>query len=295
VLITGENGTGKELVARALHFQSQRAHRPLVEVNCAAIPEDLIESELFGHEKGAFTGATSRRQGKFDLAHEGTLFLDEIGDMSLKTQAKILRILEEQRFERVGGRRPIQVDVRVVAATNKNLEEEINKGNFREDLYHRINVIPLHVPPLRERREDIPLLTQYFLGELARENEAPLKTLTPQALEVLTAQPWPGNVRELKNFIWRVSLLTTRPVIDAGDLLLQVDTTVGQVGNVNVLLTLPDFREARARFEQEFLKRKLEEHGGSVSATAEAIGLERSHLYRKLRSYGLEMSKEGEE
>jgi len=295
VLITGENGTGKELVARALHFLSRRSHRAFVEVNCAAIPEDLIESELFGHEKGSFTGATSRRQGKFDLAHEGTLFLDEIGDMSLKTQAKILRILEEQRFERVGGSRPIQVDVRVVAATNKNLEEEIDKGNFREDLYHRINVIPLHVPPLRERREDIPLLTQYFLGELARENEAPLKTLTPQALEMLTAQPWPGNVRELKNFIWRVSLLTTRPVIDAGDLLLQVDTTVGQVGNVNVLLTLPDFREARARFEQEFLKRKLEEHGGSVSATAEAIGLERSHLYRKLRAYGLEMSKEGEE
>jgi two-component system, NtrC family, nitrogen regulation response regulator NtrX len=295
VLITGENGTGKELVARALHFLSRRSHRAFVEVNCAAIPEDLIESELFGHEKGSFTGATSRRQGKFDLAHEGTLFLDEIGDMSLKTQAKILRILEEQRFERVGGSRPIQVDVRVVAATNKNLEEEINKGNFREDLYHRINVIPLHVPPLRERREDIPLLTQYFLGELARENEAPLKTLTPQALEVLTAQPWPGNVRELKNFIWRVSLLTTRPVIDAEDLLLQVDTTVGQVGNVNVLLTLPDFREARARFEQEFLKHKLEEHGGSVSATAEAIGLERTHLYRKLRTLDLEPKKEGDD
>jgi len=294
VLITGENGTGKELVARALHFQSRRSHRPFVEVNCAAIPEDLIESELFGHEKGAFTGATSRRQGKFDLAHEGTLFLDEIGDMSLKTQAKILRILEEQRFERVGGSRPIQVDVRVVAATNKDLGEEIAKGAFREDLYHRINVIPLQVPPLRERRQDIPLLTRYFLQELAQENEASPKTLTPQALEALSTQPWPGNVRELKNFIWRVSVLTTGPVIDAADLPLEAGLSGDHPDSVQALLTLPDFREARGRFEQEFLKRKLEEHGGNVSATAEAIGLERSHLYRKLRSYGMEMGKEGE-
>jgi two-component system nitrogen regulation response regulator NtrX len=294
VLITGENGTGKELVARALHFQSRRSHRAFVEVNCAAIPEDLIESELFGHEKGSFTGATSRRQGKFDLAHEGTLFLDEIGDMSLKTQAKILRILEEQRFERVGGSRPIQVDVRVVAATNKNLEEEIRKGSFREDLYHRINVIPLHVPPLRERRGDIPLLAQYFLEELARENQAPPKTLTPGALEVLAARPWPGNVRELKNFIWRISLLAPGLLIDADDLPLEQSMTANYTGSVSALLTLPDFREARAQFEREFLKRKLEEHGGNVSATAEAIGLERSHLYRKLRTYGLEMGKEGE-
>ena len=293
VLITGENGTGKELVARALHYQSRRAHRPFVEVNCAAIPDDLIESELFGHEKGSFTGATSRRQGKFDLAHEGTLFLDEIGDMSLKTQAKILRILEEQRFERVGGSRPIQVDVRVVAATNKNLEKEITKGNFREDLYHRINVIPLHVPPLRDRREDIPLLVNYFLGELARENQAPPKTLTPRALEALANRSWPGNVRELKNFIWRVSVLTLSPVIDAGDLPLERDLGTF-AGGVGALLSLPDFREARARFEREYLKRKLEEHKGSVSATAEAIGLERSHLYRKLRAYGLDAGREGE-
>ncbi len=294
VLITGENGTGKELVARALHFQSRRSHRAFVEVNCAAIPEDLIESELFGHEKGAFTGATSRRQGKFDLAHEGTLFLDEIGDMSLKTQAKILRILEEQRFERVGGSRPIQVDVRVVAATNKNLEEEIRKGNFREDLYHRINVIPLHVPPLRERRGDIPLLAQYFLKEVAQENQAPPKALSPKALEVLAARPWPGNVRELKNFIWRIFLLAPGPVIEADDLPLEQSLSANFAGSVSALLTLPDFREARAQFEREFLKRKLDEHGGNVSATAEAIGLERSHLYRKLRLYGLEMGKEGE-
>ncbi|MFZ2087549.1 MAG: sigma-54 dependent transcriptional regulator [Desulfobaccales bacterium] len=294
ILITGENGTGKELVARALHFHSRRSHRPFVEVNCAAIPEDLIESELFGHEKGAFTGATSRRQGKFDQAHEGTLFLDEIGDMSLKTQAKILRILEEQRFERVGGSRPIQVDVRVVAATNKDLGEEIAKGTFREDLYHRINVIPLHVPPLRERRKDIPLLARYFLNELAQENEGPPKTLTPQALEALTAQPWPGNVRELKNFIWRVSVLTTGAVIDEADLPLEPGLSGNFSGSIAALLTLPDFREARARFEQEFLKRKLEEHHGNVSATAEAIGLERSHLYRKLRAYGLDSGREGE-
>jgi two-component system nitrogen regulation response regulator NtrX len=186
------------------------------------------------------------------------------------------------------------VDVRVVAATNKNLEEEIRRGSFREDLYHRINVIPLHVPPLRERRGDIPLLAQYFLQELAQENQAPPKTLTPQALEVLTARPWPGNVRELKNLLWRVSLLTPGPVIDAGDLPLENSLSGNYAGSVSALLTLPDFREARARFEQEFLKRKLEEHGGNVSATAEAIGLERSHLYRKLRTYGLEMGKEGE-
>ncbi|MBI4643412.1 MAG: sigma-54-dependent Fis family transcriptional regulator [Deltaproteobacteria bacterium] len=293
VLITGENGTGKELVARALHAFSQRSHKPFVEVNCAAIPEDLIESELFGHEKGAFTGATSRRQGKFDLAHEGTLFLDEIGDMSLKTQAKILRILEEQRFERVGGSRPIQVDVRVVAATNKNLAEEIQRGTFREDLYHRINVIPLQVPPLRERREDIPLLAGHFLQELARENDAPPKTISPRALEALVNLPWPGNVRELKNFIWRLAILTPGPQIDLPDLHLTTPPE-SESGDLDHLLQMPDFREARARFEKEYLRRQLEECQGSVSLLAERIGLERSHLYRKLKAYGLEPGKEGE-
>ena len=293
VLITGENGTGKELVARALHAFSHRSHKPFVEVNCAAIPEDLIESELFGHEKGAFTGATSRRQGKFDLAHEGTLFLDEIGDMSLKTQAKILRILEEQRFERVGGSRPIQVDVRVVAATNKNLAEEIQRGAFREDLYHRINVIPLHVLPLRERREDIPLLAQHFLQELARENDAPAKTLAPRALEALTNLPWPGNVRELKNFLWRLAILTPGPQIELADLHL-TPPPAAAAGDLDRLLEIADFREARALFEKEYLRRQLEECGGSVSLLAERIGLERSHLYRKLKACGLEPGKEGE-
>jgi two-component system nitrogen regulation response regulator NtrX len=301
VLITGENGTGKELVARAIHAFSRRAHRPFVEVNCAAIPEDLIESELFGHEKGAFTGAAARRRGKFDLAHEGTLFLDEIGDMSLKTQAKILRILEEQRFERVGGGRPIQVDVRVVAATNKNLEEEIAKGAFREDLYHRINVIPLHVPPLRERRQDIPALAAHFLKELAAEDDSPAKTFTPGALARLAAMPWPGNVRELKNFVWRLAILSPGPVIDEPDLSLAAggpDTGAGatpvgmEAESVDPFLQVPSFREARALFEMQFLRRKLAECRGNVSLLAEKIGLERSHLYRKLKAYGLEPGKE---
>ena len=295
VLITGENGTGKELVARALHAYSKRSHRTFVEVNCAAIPEDLIESELFGHEKGAFTGATDRHRGKFDLAHEGTLFLDEIGDMSLKTQAKILRILEEQRFERVGGQRSIQVDVRIIAATNKNLEEEIIRGAFREDLYHRINVIPLIVPPLRERREDIPLLATHFLKELAREENAPAKTFSPQALEALAAQPWPGNVRELKNFVWRLGIMSPKPVIDLADLPFNAPPSAPEEGGdgefIDPFLQVPSFREARALFEKQFLRRKLEECRGNVSLLAEKIGLERSHLYRKLKSYGLEPGK----
>ncbi|MBM4294394.1 MAG: sigma-54-dependent Fis family transcriptional regulator [Deltaproteobacteria bacterium] len=296
VLITGENGSGKELVARALHFLSRRAHKPFVEVNCAAIPEDLIESELFGHEKGAFTGASQQRRGKFDLAHEGTLFLDEIGDMSLKTQSKILRILEEQRFERVGGSRPIQVDVRVVAATNKNLEEEIAKGAFREDLYHRINVIPLQVPPLRERQEDIPLLARRFLQELARESDGPAKELTTGALEALTQLPWPGNVRELKNFIWRLAILSPGEIVDMEALvqagLQEPEMSLAEVNDLDSLIQERDFRQARARFEKEYLRRKLAEFNGNVGAVAAAVGLERSHLYRKLRGYGLEAERE---
>jgi len=307
VLITGENGTGKELVARALHALSRRIHQAFVEVNCAAIPEELIESELFGHEKGAFTGATLRRRGKFDLAHEGTLFLDEIGDMSLKTQAKILRILEEQRFERVGGSKPIQVDVRVVAATNKNLEEEIARGSFREDLYHRINVIPLQVPPLRERWQDIPLLAAHFLKELAVENDLPAKSFSEEALKRLAAMTWPGNVRELKNFVWRLAILSPGSDIDAADLPLALGPEAGGAGadssgapggadseamDMDPFLKVPSFREARALFETQFLRRQLAECRGNVSLLAEKIGLERSHLYRKLKAYGLEPGKD---
>lgn len=293
VLITGENGTGKELVARAIHRFSKRAHKPLVEVNCAAIPEELIESELFGHEKGAFTGATTKRRGKFDQAHEGTLFLDEIADMSLKTQAKILRILQEQRFERVGGSRPIQVDVRVLAATNKNLEELISKGQFREDLYYRINVIPIQVPPLRERREDIPLLIEYFLQEFSRENSGPTKIMTPEAVEILRRQPWPGNVRELKNLIQRLAILTPGQIIGVDQLPPEMRQHSSQPMDLP-LFAIPTLKEARMQFEKEYIRRQLAAHGGNVSLTAEAIGLERSHLYKKLRQYGLEVPRDPE-
>jgi two-component system nitrogen regulation response regulator NtrX len=288
VLITGENGTGKELVARAVHRFSKRAGKPFVEVNCAAIPEELIESELFGHEKGAFTGATAKRRGKFDQAHEGTLFLDEIADMSLKTQAKVLRILQEQRFERVGGSRPIQVDVRVVAATNKNLEELISRGQFREDLYYRINVIPIAVPSLKERAEDIPLLIEYFLKEFARENHSSPKIMTPEAVEVLRRQSWPGNVRELKNFVHRLAILTPGRVIDLVNLPGNLQPERPGTELDQTFLQMNSFKEARNLFEKEFIRRKLAEYHGNVSLTAESIGLERSHLYKKMRSLGLE-------
>jgi two-component system nitrogen regulation response regulator NtrX len=297
VLISGENGTGKELVARAVHALSQRASRPLVEVNCAAIPEELIESELFGHEKGAFTGATERRRGKFDLANEGTLFLDEIGDMSLKTQSKILRILQEQRFERVGGSRTIHVNVRVIAATNKDLEQEIAKGSFREDLYWRLNVVPLQVPPLRERVEDIPLLVEDFLREFAAESRGGgRKRLSPETLEVLRRHDWPGNVRELKNLVERLVILTPHEAIGVEDLPQNMaeEADLGPTANGGESgATAGDgsLRDARARFEREFILRQLAEHGGNVSQTAEAIGLERSHLHKKMKALGIEPAK----
>lgn len=295
VLITGENGTGKELVARAIHRQSKRAHKPFVEVNCAAIPEELIESELFGHEKGAFTGATNKRRGKFDQAHEGTMFLDEIGDMSLKTQAKVLRILQEQRFERVGGGRPIQVDVRVIAATNKDLEAEIARGTFRADLYYRINVIPIAVPPLRKRREDIPLLINYFLKEAATEHDGPQKIMTPEAVEILQRQLWPGNVRELKNFVQRLVILTPGRVIDVEHLPGELRRGERDPEGGWSFFHIGSLKEARARFEKEFIRRKLTEHQGNVSLTAAAIGLERSHLYKKMKAYGLELERDASE
>jgi two-component system nitrogen regulation response regulator NtrX len=293
VLITGENGTGKELVARAIHHLSRRREKPFVEVNCAAIPEELIESELFGHEKGAFTGATAQRKGKFDQAHEGTLFLDEIGDMSLKTQAKVLRILQERKFERVGGHRAIEVDVRVVAATNKDLEEEIRTGSFREDLYYRLNVIPFHVPPLRERSEDIPLLANHFLQHFCRKEGRETKVLSPKAVEAMLFYPWPGNVRELKNVIERVVIMTPDREITVQHLPSTVLARRAPVTRPSLPTggETSTFREAREEFERDFILQKLEENDWNISRTAELIEMERSNLHRKIKSYGIELKK----
>jgi two-component system nitrogen regulation response regulator NtrX len=286
VLVTGENGTGKELVAQNIHYLSHRAGRPLIEVNCAAIPTDLIESELFGYEKGAFTGADRAKKGKFDFANGGTLFLDEIGDMSLEAQAKILRILQERQFYRVGGEEPVEVDVRVIAATNKNLEDEIKAGRFREDLYYRLNVVPLRVAPLRQRREDIPLLTEYFGDQFLRNNGNRRKIFSSEALEAMQAYNWPGNVRELRNFIERVYILTPGDEVGVADLRFAGLPEAREKGGLEGLAT---FREARARFEKEFLVQKISENHGNISKTAESIGLERSYLHRKIKSYGIEV------
>ncbi len=294
VLIRGGHGTGKELVAQTIHDKSTRSSRPMIEVNCAAIPEDLIESELFGHERGAFTGATSRRQGKFDQADGGTLFLDEIGDMSLKSQAKVLRILQEQKFERVGGSRTIRVDVRVLAATNKNLEEEIVKETFRPDLFYRLNVVPIQVPLLRERLEDIPLLVEAFLLQFRRKGLGE-KTLSAEAMDVLMRHSWPGNVRELRNLIERLIIMTPDKVITDNNVALFLGMperqesaapapgpTYGHIG----------FKEARSRFECDYLKAKLQENNWNVSQTAEQIGMERSHLHKKIKALNLQPDKE---
>ena len=293
VLITGENGTGKELVARAIHHYSKRSDKPFVEVNCAAIPEELIESELFGHEKGAFTGATAQRKGKFDQAHEGSLFLDEIGDMSLKTQAKILRILQERKFERVGGNRTIEVDVRVIAATNKDLEEEIQDGHFRQDLYYRLNVLPFHVPPLRERSEDIPLLAKHFLAYFCSKESREIKTLEQDAIEALTAYNWPGNVRELKNIVERLVIMSPRQTIGFEDLPSSIKRSGNRDSGAKPYLPASgmSLKQARDDFEREFILQKLQENEGNISRTAEAIEMERSNLHRKIKSYGIEPKK----
>jgi two-component system, NtrC family, nitrogen regulation response regulator NtrX len=283
VLITGENGTGKELVAQNIHYLSARASRPFVDVNCAAIPAELIESELFGYEKGAFTGAEKAKKGKFDHAHGGTIFLDEIGDMSLEAQAKILRILQEKKFQRVGGSETIEVDVRVVAATNKNLDEEIKKGTFREDLYHRLNVIPIRMPALRERAEDIAGLVAHFGEQFARESGYARKVFSEHSLERMKIHGWSGNVRELRNFVERIYILTPGDFVDVHDLKIAGLSDSGT--NFN---TESSFRKARADFEKDFLVQKITEFGGNISKTAEAIGLERSYLHRKIKSYGID-------
>jgi len=291
-LIFGENGTGKELVARAIHAQSGRARGPFVEVNCAAIPEELIESELFGHAKGAFTGALTARKGKFELADGGTLFLDEIADMSLKTQAKVLRALQEQRIEPVGGAGPVTVDVRVIAATNKDLQEEIKRGSFRDDLYFRLNVIPFVVPPLRERREDIPLLARHFIEVLSAEHGRRTRPITSEALSVLSRLHWPGNVRELRNIIERLVIMTPGDQIEAAHLpasLLETeqDEVASAVDAAFVSGDAPRLSVAREEFERQFIRRRYRECGGNMSRTAEALGVERSNLYRKMKGYGL--------
>lgn len=287
VLIQGENGTGKELVARQIHLNSLRKAEPFVAVNCAAIPEELIESELFGHEKGAFTGATRRRMGKFDQAHPGTLFLDEIGDMSLKTQAKILRILQEQRFERVGGSHSIQVNVRILAASNKNLEAEIKKNNFRQDLYYRLNVIPLEILPLREHTTDIALLVNYFLEQYAAEQNYPLKKMTKPAMQLLEAYSWPGNVRELKNIVERMVILSPKHEIEADQVPLS-----GKISETDELLKIGDyktnFREAKESFERKFLLHMLQKNGWNISKTADQIQLERSNLHKKIKQHQIQ-------
>jgi two-component system nitrogen regulation response regulator NtrX len=290
ILITGENGTGKELVARQIHNSSPRASKPFVDVNCAAIPEELIESELFGHVRGAFTGATNDRTGRFEQADGGTLFLDEIADMSLKTQAKVLRVLQEQKFEPVGGRTTIQVDVRVLAATNKDLTDEIREGRFREDLYFRLAVIPLSVPALRERRQDIPLLIEHFLDHFATELGRRPKSASPQAMDCLVHYQWPGNVRELRNLAERLMIMTRGDTIELSDLPAPIRTESSS-DNLDQLLT-QDFgslKEARDHFESRYIEQQLQRSNGNVSRAARELGLERSNLYRKIKAYGIEV------
>jgi two-component system nitrogen regulation response regulator NtrX len=293
VLIFGENGTGKELVARNIHHLSLRSQGPFVEVNCAAIPEDLIESELFGHTRGAFTGALMARKGKFELADGGTLFLDEVGDMTLKTQAKVLRVLQEQRVEPVGGTASVGVDVRVIAATNKDLADEIRRGAFREDLFFRLNVIPFQVAPLRERREDIPLLARHFVAQISAEYGRRPKELSDELLDALAALPWPGNVRELRNTLERLVIMTPGDRIEAVHLpqpLLPGATPPRAAGVEAAPVLREDFHslaEAREDFEKRYISRKHRECGGNMSRTAEALKVERSNLYRKMKAYGL--------
>jgi two-component system nitrogen regulation response regulator NtrX len=288
VLIYGENGTGKELVAHLLHLQSQRCDESFVEMNCAAIPEELIESELFGHVKGSFTGASEDKEGKFAQADCGTLFLDEVGDMSSKTQAKVLRVLEEQRFTPVGGNAPLKVDVRVIASTNKNLEREIDLGNFREDLYYRLNVLPFQIPPLRERKEDIALLTTYFLNDFSRKYGRKPPALTRKAMEILESYPWPGNVRELRNIMERIIIMMHQSRIDIYD--LPEPIVHRTISAQPEQATESSLQGARERFEREFILQKLMEHKGNVSRAAQALRIERSNLYRKIKQLGIPYS-----
>jgi two-component system, NtrC family, nitrogen regulation response regulator NtrX len=292
VLIYGENGTGKELIARTIHMRSRRAKGPFIEVNCAAIPEELIESELFGHMKGAFTGAVSDRRGKFEMADGGTLFLDEIGDMSVKTQAKVLRALQEQIVEPVGGTSSVKVDVRVIAATNKDLPTEIRAGRFREDLYFRLNVIPIFVPPLRDRDADVPLLAEHFMIEFAREYGRRPKQLDAGAAAGLRSYRWPGNVRELRNVIERLMIMVPGETIALSDLAFLDGGAMATADQPAPALPL---HEARERFERDYILRALAAQHGNISRTADALGVERSNLYRKMKAFGIAPARREEE
>jgi two-component system, NtrC family, nitrogen regulation response regulator NtrX len=280
VLILGESGSGKELVAHILHDNSNRGEKAFIEMNCAAIPQELIESELFGHEKGSFTGAFEKKKGKFELADEGTLFLDEVGDMSLSTQSKVLRVLETQEFQRVGGSRNIKVDVRIIAATNKDLIEEVKKGNFREDLVYRLNVIPIVVPTLRSRKEDIPALVEYFLEYFAAEYGQRPRKITPEGLKMLEAYDWPGNIRELRNVIERLVIMTPSNIITPKNIVI-VESPRSDYFAFKTL------REARESFEKDFITKKLEENNWNISKTAEVLDVERSNLHRKIKAYDI--------
>lgn len=292
VLILGESGTGKELVARMIHSLSPRRNAPFVEVNCAAIPQELIESELFGHEKGAFTGAVEKKIGKFELANGGTLFLDEIGDMSLLTQAKLLRVIETQKFQRVGGTKDLTVNVRIISATNKNITDEIKKGNFREDLYYRLNVVPIYIPPLRERKDDIPELVNYFIDEFSREKGWKKKRIEDDAMKILQDYDWPGNVRELRNAIERLMIMTVSEVIKISD--IENTGIIREKIKEKTYFAYQTLREARDAFERDFILKKLKENRWNMTKTAEDIGIERSNLYKKIKSLGIILPKESE-
>jgi DNA-binding NtrC family response regulator len=283
VFIYGENGTGKELVAKSIYQNSKRRENPYVEINCAAIPEELIESELFGYEKGAFTGAVEKRIGKFEAAHSGTIFLDEICDMSLATQAKVLRILQEQRFEKLGSSETITVDVRVIAATNIPVEEAIKEGKFREDLYYRLNVIPIYIPPLRERKSDIPLLLDYYMKQTSEENNIPLKQIENEAITVLANHFWPGNIRELKNIVERLCIMTIGTIIKIKD----VREALLGFKKAEEIFQQGDLKKAKEEFERQYIIKSLQMNEGNVSKTSKILGVERTHLYRKLKSLNI--------
>ncbi len=305
VLIWGESGVGKELVARAIHRESLRRDGPFVQVNCAAIPDELIESELFGHEKGSFTGATDRQIGKFEQADKGTIFLDEVGDMSLKTQAKVLRVLQEQELERLGSNRVIKVDVRVIAATNKNLEEEIDRNTFREDLFYRLNVVPIHVPALRDRRDDVPALVRHFADLFARDNNFHRKIYTAAAMERLKQQHWRGNIRELRNYVERLVIMTSGDSIDGADIqdggAVRGDAPVAvpAAGEISASaaeqswMQAPTLQEFKSGSERAYLVAKLRDNGWNISKTAEVIDTPRSNLYKKLEQYQISQEKDG--